>query len=226
MVPTMVLVADDSRDARRKEALHGLAGAVADRGEVPVVPVFGSSSEVNDTVRTIEGPIAVVPAFVAGGDLASAEMFAGLDLNGRVDACSTTPLGAVPSIVADLANRLLDSGWRKGDGVVLAADGGNDQGERQVVADVVRMLSRRLGSPVQIGYLNGWAPTVADAVDRLCRNRQARVSVAAWRLLEGADDGRLRSLGAASVTSPLWPSELVVDTLLAQHRAAKARLAA
>ncbi|MBB4933800.1 sirohydrochlorin ferrochelatase [Lipingzhangella halophila] len=226
MVPTMVLVADDLCDVHRKKALRGLAEAVADRGEAPVVPAFGSGPEVNETVRSTEGPIAVVPAFVAGGDLASAETFARLDLDGRVDACPTPPLGAVPSIVADLARRLHDSGWTLGDGVVLAADGANDQDERQEVTDVARMLSRRLRSPVQVGYLNGWAPTVADAVDRLRSGREPRVFVATWRLIDGADVERLHELGATSVTAPLWPSELVVDTLLAQHRLAKARLAA
>ncbi|MFC4564563.1 sirohydrochlorin chelatase [Nocardiopsis mangrovi] len=226
MVPTMVLVADDSRDAHRREALCDLAGAVADRGEAPVVPAFGSRAEVEAAVRAVSGPKVVVPTFVAGGDLASAELFAGLNLHHSADACSTAPLGAVPSIVADLASRLLDDGWTAGDGVVLAADGSTDQEERQTVTDVARMLSRRLQSPVQVGYLNAWAPTVTDALERLHRGGHRRVSVAAWRLVEGGDYDRLRDLGATSLTAPLWPSDIVVDTLLAQHRAAKARLAA
>lgn len=226
MVPTMVLVADDSCDAHRNRALHGLAAAVEGRQEAPVVSVFGPAPEVNDTVRIIEGPLAVVPAFVAGGDIASAAMFAQLDLEGRVDVCATPPLGAVPSIVADLACRLYASGWTRGDGVVLAADGANDQDERQVVTDVVRMLSRRLRSRVQVGFLNGWAPTVPDAVARLREGQSSRVSVATWRLVAGSDLERLHELGADSVTSPLWPAELIVDTLLAQHRAANARLSA
>ncbi|MUL40025.1 cobalamin biosynthesis protein CbiX [Streptomonospora sp. PA3] len=226
MVPTMVLVADDSQDTDRKEALRGLADAVAQRGEAPVVPAFGSGGEVSRAVHGVEGPMVLVPAFVAGGDLASSRVFSGLDLEGRLDACPTAPLGAVPSIVADLAGRLTDSGWVSGDGVVLAADGSTDQEERQVVTDVARMLSRRLGSAVQVGYLNSWAPSVGDAVERLQRNGSDRVAVAAWRLVEGRDYERLHETGAASVTAPLWPSDIVVDSLLAQHRAAKARLAA
>ncbi|CAM3684344.1 sirohydrochlorin chelatase [Nocardiopsis rhodophaea] len=229
MVPTMVLVADDSRDTHRRDALCDLAEAVADRGEAPVVPAFGSGPEVSETVRALDGPIVVVPAFLAGGDHASAEMFAELatlNLADRVDACPTAPLGAVPSIVADLANRLMETGWTRRDGVVLAADGGSAQEERHEVADVARMLSRRLGAPVQVGYTNGWAPSVPDAVERLRRNGHGRVSIATWRLVEGADCDRLRRLDDVSLTAPLWPSSLVVDTLLAQHRAAKARLAA
>ncbi|MDA8371254.1 MAG: cobalamin biosynthesis protein CbiX [Nocardiopsaceae bacterium] len=226
MVPTMVLVADDSQDTHRREALRGLADAVADRGEAPVVPAFGSGAEVKAAMGEVEGPMVVVPAFVAGGDLASARLFAGLNLDMRTDACPTAPLGAVPSIVTDLAGRLQDEGWVRGDGVVLAADGSTDQEERQVVTDVARMLSRRLQSPVQVGYLSTWAPTVADAMERLRRNGLRRISIAAWRLVDGADYERLRDLGGRSLTAPLWPSDIVVDTLLAQHRAAKARLAA
>ncbi|MBB6170259.1 sirohydrochlorin ferrochelatase [Nocardiopsis mwathae] len=222
----MVLVADDSRDTHRRDALCDLAEAVADRGEAPVVPAFGSGPEVSEAVRAVDGPIVVVPAFLAGGDHASAEMFAELNLDDRVDACPTAPLGAVPSIVADLAHRLLRAGWTRSDGVVLAADGGSAQEERSEVADVARMLSRRLAAPVQVGYTNGWAPSVPDAVQRLRRNGHDRVSIATWRLVEGADYDRLRCLDGVSLTAPLWPSSLVVDTLLAQHRAAKARLAA
>lgn len=224
MVPTMVLVADDSRDAHYREALCGLADAVAQRGEVPVTPAFGSPDEVGAMIRSIRGPKVVVPAFVAGGDVASAHLLSRLDLAHLENSCHTPPLGAVPSIVTDLATRLFDSGWRPGNGVVLAADGTTGTEERQVVMDVARMLSRRLTSPVQIGYLRTWAPSIFDAVDRLRRDGRENVAVAAWRLVDGPDFDLLRELDVTAMTAPLWPSELVVDTLLAQHRAAKGRL--
>lgn len=224
MVPTMVLVADDSRDTHRRRALHGLADAVADRGEAPVAPAFGSPDDVTAAVHAVRGPKVVVPAFVAGGDVASAHLLSRLDLGRMADACRTPPLGAVPSIVADLAGRLGVSGWSPSDGVVLAADGTTGVEERQAVMDVARMLSRRLGSPVQVGYLRTWAPSVSDAVDRLRRHGHDKVAVATWRLVEGSDSDLLRGLDATTVTAPLWPSELVVDTLLAQHRAFRKRL--
>ncbi|PSK97197.1 sirohydrochlorin ferrochelatase [Murinocardiopsis flavida] len=227
MVPTMVLAADGTRDANRWEALEGLAAAVADRGEAPVVAAFGPRSGFNAAVGAVEGPLVVVPAFVAGGDLASAEMLAGLDLGGRFDAYATAPLGAVPSIAADLARRLAAAGRRPGDGIVLAADGVHDDEERRQVTMVARMLSRRAQSPVQIGFLSANAPSVADAVQRLHRHGRRNVSVVAWQLLDGAAHERLQEeVEAQHVTAPLWPSEPIVDTLLAQHRAAKARLAA
>lgn len=224
MVPTMVLVADDSRDAHRREALCGLAEAVAERGEAPVTPAFGSPAEVSEAIRSIDGPKVVVPAFVAGGDVASARLLSRLDLARLEDSCQTSPLGAVPSIVADLATRLSDSDWKPEDGVVLAADGTTGTEERQVVMDVARMLSRRLASPVQVGYLRTWAPSVLDAVDRLRRNGRERVAVAAWRLVDSPDFDLLREFDVTTITAPLWPSDLIVDTLLAQHRAVKGRL--
>ncbi|WP_431868171.1 sirohydrochlorin chelatase [Nocardiopsis eucommiae] len=224
MVPTMVLVADDSRDAHRREALRGLAEAVAERGEAPVSAAFGSPDEVRAAIRAVRGPKVLVPAFVAGGDVASAHLLTQLDLGRMEDSCQTSPLGAVPSIVADLAGRLAESGRRPDDGVVLAADGTTGTEERQVVMDVARMLSRRLSTPVQVGYLRTWAPTVLDAVARLRRDGHDQVAVAAWRLVDGPDFDLLRRLDATAITAPLWPSELVVDTLLAQHRAAKGRL--
>ncbi|MEY9215412.1 cobalamin biosynthesis protein CbiX [Thermobifida halotolerans] len=229
MVPTMVLVADGTRDTRRKEALHDLAEAVADRREAPVQAAFGSPTELRAAVESIEGPLVVVPAFLAGSDAASTELLAGLDLDSRFDACATAPLGAVPSIVAQLVTRLHAEGWRPGDGVVLAADGGPElpgNSERRQVIDVARMLSRRVQTPVQVGYLHAWAPSVSDAVARLRRNGHDRVAVATWQLVDGADLHRLREIGATAVTAPFGPSPVVIDTLLAQHRAATARLAA
>jgi hypothetical protein len=88
------------------------------------------------------------------------------------------------------------------------------------------MLSRRLQTPVQIGYLREWAPSVTDAVARLRRNGHERVAVAAWQLVDGAELAELQDSGATTVTAPLGPSPVVVETLLAQHRAATARLAA
>ena len=224
MVPTMVLVADDSHDAQRREALHGLAEAVADRGEAPVAAAFGDPGEVAAALHSVRGPKVVVPAFVAGGDVASAHLISRIDFGGMPDACRTSPLGAVPSIVADLAVRLSDSGRGTGDGVVLAADGTTGAEERQIVTAVARMLGRRLGTPVQVGYLRTWAPSVSDAVDRLRRSGRENVAVAAWRLVDGPDFDLLRDLDVTAITEPLWPSDLVVDTLLAQHRAAKERL--
>ncbi|WP_017538378.1 sirohydrochlorin chelatase [Nocardiopsis halophila] len=229
MVPTMVLVADDAKDAHRAESLHELAGAVAGRGEAPVVPAFGAREEVQRELDAVDGPKVVVPAYVAGGCVDSAELYAALDLGAGPDAgggvCATAPLGAVPSVVGELAGRLADRGWTPGDGVVLAADGGESREERQSVAEVARMLSRRLRAPVQVGYVRAWAPTVADAVERLRGAGRGRVAVASWRLVADAGSERLNELDAL-VTPPLWPCANVVDTLLAKHRAATARLAA
>ncbi|WP_344975670.1 sirohydrochlorin chelatase [Salinactinospora qingdaonensis] len=226
MVPTMMLVADGSQDTHRMEALCDLADAVASRNEAPVATAFEPGQELNNTIESIDGPLVAVPAYLAGGDLASAELFSEVDLDNRFDACATSPLGAVPSIVGDIARRLDEAGWQQGDGVVLAADGSPDQEGRQEVTAVARMLSRRVHSPVQVAYVNAWAPSVADAVERLRRHGQQRVAVAAWQLLPSADDEQLRELDVTSVTTPLWPAGLVVDTLLARHRAAAARLAA
>ncbi|KUP96920.1 sirohydrochlorin chelatase [Thermobifida cellulosilytica] len=229
MVPTMVLVADGTRDVQRRAALHDLAEAVAERREAPVRAAFGTQEELRATVESTEGPLVVVPAFLAGSDAASTELLAGLDLSGRFDACTTAPLGAVPSIVAQLVTRLHAAGWQPGDGVVLAADGGMDlpgNSERRQVVDVARMLSRRVQTPVQVGYLHTWAPSVADAVARLRRNGHSRVAVATWQLVDGADLDGLREIDATAVTAPLGPSPVVVETLLAQHRAATSRLAA
>lgn len=224
MVPAMVLVADGSHDSDRMDALLGLAEAAAERNEAPIVPAF--DGRVNEVIGGLDGPMVAVPAFLAGEDGASAAMFAGLDLANRFDSCATEPLGAIPSIVANLARRLEEAGWEPGDSVVLAADGAVDTEARKHVATAARMLSRYTDTPVQVGYVGSWAPSVSDAVARLRRNGQNRVAVATWQLVRGADHERLLEMGATAVAGPLWPAEFVVEALLAQHRAATARLSA
>lgn len=229
MVPTMVLVAADSADRERVTALRELAEAAARRGEAPVVPAFGTVQEVHDVIAPIDGPVVTIPAFLAGGDAASAAVYGELDLSDRFDAFVTDPLGASPTVVANLARRLAEAGWRRGDGVVLAADRAADMAERRQIAAAARMLSRRVQTPVQIGYHSTWGPSVADAASRLRRNGHDRVAVATWRLLPGAEEAHLDDLnetGASSVSAPLWPAPFIVDTLLFQHRLATARLAA
>lgn len=226
MVPTMVLVADDARDTHRQQALRELATAIADRDEAPVVGAFGSLADVSETIRAIDGPLVLVPAFLAGGDQISAELLAQLDLSGRNDAYTLPPLGAVPSIIAELARRLQVHGWTHEDGVVLAADGCTGQEDRRVVTDVSHMLSRRLQAAVHVGYLNVWAPSVWHAAQRLRNNGHPQVTLANWCLVKGSRERNPSDLAASAMTDPLWPSPLIVDLLLARHRAGKARLAA
>lgn len=224
MVPTMVLVADGSHDGERLRSLEGLARTVSQRDEAVVIGAFeGNAARV---VEKIDGPVVVVPAFLAGEDSASATMAAELNLEERFDSCTIPPLGATPSVVSTLFRRLGEAGWRPGDGVVLAADGAVGAEERNEVSMAARRLSRYTRTPVQTGYVTAWGPSVDEAAERLRRIGYERVAVASWRLAGGGTDTRIAGAEVNAVSAPLWPTDFVVDALWARHRAAALRLSA
>jgi sirohydrochlorin ferrochelatase len=224
MVPTMVLVADGSHDGERLRSLQELSRAVSERDEAEVIGAFEGNAD--RVVEKIDGPVVVVPAFLAGEDAAGAAMVATMSLEERFDSCAIPPLGATPSVVSTLFRRLGEAGWRPGDGVVLAADGAVASEERNEVVMAARRLSRYTRTPVQTGYVSDWGPTVAEAAQRLRRVGYGRVAVASWRLAGGATDPRVTEVEASAVSAPLWPTDFVVDALWARHRAAALRLSA
>ena len=63
-----------------------------------------------------------------------------------------------------LADRLLESGWRSGDSVILAAAGTSDRSAQSDLRQTAAMLSALIGDRVELGYAATGAPTVAAAV--------------------------------------------------------------
>ncbi|MDS1272177.1 cobalamin biosynthesis protein CbiX [Lipingzhangella sp. LS1_29] len=226
--PSLVLVAADRGDAGRRQALDELARATERCAEAAVHRAFGSLAEVLATVESVSGPRVLIPVFLAGGDQASARMCAQLPptLSGNVIA--NDPLGVSPALIAHLAVRVREAGWEPGDGVVLLADAAGGAQQRRQVAVAAQMLRRHVDTPVHLAHARRGVSSARTAVHRLRRSGYRRVVLAPWRLVPGPEreERELRSAGADAVAAPLWPAQRVVDTVLAQHRMACARLAA
>lgn len=223
----MVLVAADDGDHRRSQALHDVARMTARQAEATVWPAFGAPQEIVATIESISGPRVLLPTFLVGGDPASADVCAQLAPPLRGDVLANDPLGPTPALVADLAHRLTEAGWRHNDGVVLVADGARNGQARREVAQAARMLGQRLDTPVHIAHARRGVSSARTAVHRLRRSGYRRIALAPWQLVSAGTqaDTELAAAGADVVAAPLWPSERVVETLLAQHRLARARLA-
>ena len=160
-----------------------------------------------------ESPVVVVPAFLVAGYHVRVDIPGQIRRSGR-RAILTRPLGtaAVPAAYA----RLLESGWRRGDPVVLAAAGSSDRAALAEVGAAAERLGRLVGGPVHVGYTATAAPRIADVVAGI----RGRVAVASWLLAPGRFHQVAARSGAATVAAPIGDHSLVADLVAARYHAA------
>ena len=236
--PALLLVAHGTREDAGAEVSGQLAEAVQRRlPEAPVrlafadvrpptvghvLPALLDALEVS-RVREVgaAAEVIMVPAFLAAGYHVRRDLPAQLAAAGVADRVRVTPvLGADPRLVAAAEARLRAAGWRRGDATVLAAAGSSDPSARAEVAAVARVLGRRLGCSVHVGYLAGGVPSVGELVTRLREERpggRRRVAVASWLLAPGVFQRRLLSAGADVSADPLGVRRGVVDAVLTRY---------
>ena len=239
--PALLLVAHGTREEAGAEVSRQLAEAVQRRlPEAPVRLAFadvrpptvghvlpallGATQASAAEVGAAEAgavEVILVPAFLAAGYHVRRDLPAQLAAAGVADRVRVTPvLGADPRLVAAAEARLRAAGWRRGDATVLAAAGSSDPGARAEVAAVARVLGRRLGCSVRVGYLAGGAPSVGELVTRLREERpgsRRRVAVASWLLAPGVFQRRLLAAGADVSADPLGVRRGVVDAVLTRY---------
>jgi len=193
----------------RKRSGVSLIGDVAERVslllgqpvQVAFVDVLGPSPAA--VLRSMgERPVTLVPAFLSRGYHVNADIPAGVLASGHPDVTVTEALGPSPELVRLLADRLIRSGWRDGDSVILAAAGTSDPAAQRDLHTAATWLSALLGARVELAYAATGEPRVADAVTAL-RRRGRRVVVASYLLADGLFQDRLRASGADVVTEPL-----------------------
>jgi len=210
---TLLLVAHGTRDPAGAAVIGRLAARV--RRRLPGVRVAVAYADVRapgvtTALRALPGPVVVVPAFLAAGYHVRVDIPGQLERSGR-PALLTPPLGlvAVPAAYA----RLVESGWRRGEPVVLAAAGSSDPAALASVEAAAERLGRLAGGPVRVGYAATAAPRIADVV----AGTRGRVAVASWLLAPGRFHRAAAQSGAAVVAAPL--GSLVADVVVARYRA-------
>ncbi|MEW5812139.1 MAG: sirohydrochlorin chelatase [Actinomycetota bacterium] len=200
-----VLVAHGTRKAQGVALIGDLADQVAATLGHPVhvafVDVIGPTpAEVLEAHA--DEPAVLVPAFLARGYHVSTDIPAHVRAS-RHEAVTVTPaLGPDPQLVRVLVDRLVESGWRTEDSVVLAAAGTSDPAALRDLHTTAAWLSATIGSRVELAFAATGEPRVADAVAAV-RTRDRRVVVASYLLSEGLFQDRLRDSGADMVTDPL-----------------------
>jgi sirohydrochlorin ferrochelatase len=172
------------------------------------------------------GPAIVVPAFLSRGYHVRTDIPAHVSASGHPDVKVTEALGPSPQVVRVLADRLVESGWRRDDSVILAAAGTSDPAARRDLHLTATWLSAITGSRVELAFAATGAPRVADAVSLLRRRGARRVVVASYLLSDGLFQDRLRASGADVVTEPLGICLGTVRLIANRFRRARVPVAA
>lgn len=226
---SLVLVAHGTRKQRGVEMVGDLASQVAamlgQTVHVSFVDVLGPTpSEVLASLD--EQPVVVVPAFLSRGYHVTSDIPAHVDASGHPDVTVTEALGPGPQLVRVLADRLIESGWRRDDSVILAAAGTSDPAARRDLHMMATGLSAITSSRVELAFAATGTPRVDEAVAALRRRGARRVVVASYLLSEGLFQDRLRASGADVVTEPLSLHPGLVRLIASRFRRARIPLAA
>jgi sirohydrochlorin ferrochelatase len=209
---SLVLVAHGTR----KPGGVAMVGELADRVShmlgrpvhVSFVDVLGPTpTEVLDSLPT-DGPAVVVPAFLARGYHVRVDVPDYVAASGHPAVTITQPLGPCPGTVRVLADRLVESGWRPGNSVILAAAGTSDPGAQTDLRRTAALLSAVTGDRVELAYAATGAPgsaeaTLTEAIAAQRRRSGRRLAVASYLLADGLFQDRLRDAGGDLVSEPL-----------------------
>ncbi|MCV7056397.1 sirohydrochlorin chelatase [Mycolicibacterium gilvum] len=202
---SLLLVAHGTRKRRGVSLIGDLAAQVSSALDRPVhvafVDVLGPTPA-ELLAATPDRPTVLVPAFLSRGYHVSSDIPDHVTASGHPDVTVTRALGPDPQLVRVLVDRLIESGWRPDDSVVLAAAGTSDRGAMRDLHTTAAWLSATIGSRVELAFAATGEPRIADAVAAL-RGRGRRVVVASYLLSEGLFQDRLRDSGADVVTDPL-----------------------
>jgi len=202
---SLMLVAHGTRKQQGVAMVGDLAEQVsATLGQtvhVSFVDVLGPTP--SDVLAQMDGPAIVVPAFLSRGYHVTSDIPTHVDASGHPNVTVTEALGPGPQLVRVLADRLIESGWRQDDSVVLAAAGTSDPGAQRDLHMMATGLSAITSSRVELAFAATGTPRVHEAVESLRQRGARRVVVASYLLSEGLFQDRLRDSGADVVTEPL-----------------------
>jgi len=153
--------------------------------------------------RAAARPAIVVPAFLSRGYHVRTDLPAHVAASGHPNVTVAPALGPSPQITQLLADQLVQTGWRPGDSVILAAAGTSDRRARADLRSAATLLATLIGSRVDLGFAATGDPDVRTAVAQARRRGANRVAVASYLLADGLFQERLYASGADLVTRPL-----------------------
>ncbi|WP_319458086.1 MULTISPECIES: sirohydrochlorin chelatase [unclassified Mycobacterium] len=225
-----ILVAHGTRKAHGVEMIGELAdrvsGVLGTRVRTAFVDVLGPTP--SDVLATLpdDVPAVLVPAFLSSGYHVRTDLPAQVEASGHRNTVVTEALGPSPAIARIVAERLLESGWRPSDSVVLTAAGTSDRNAQRDLRVTAAMVSAAIGQRAELAYAATGEHNVAHVVAGLRARGARRVAVASYLLADGLFQDRLRTSGADVVSEPLGTHPGVVRLVASRFRRALVPLAA
>ena len=225
-----ILVAHGTRKSDGVEMIGELADRVSDllgrRVRTAFVDVLGPTP--SEVLRTLpdDVPAVLVPAFLSSGYHVRTDLPAHVEASGHRNAVLAPALGPSPAIARIVAERLVESGWRPSDSVVLTAAGTSDPNAQRDLRITAALVSAAIGQRAEVAYAATGEHDVADAVARLRAHGARRVAVASYLLADGLFQDRLRTAGADVVSEPLGTHPGVVRLVASRFRRALVPVAA
>ena len=152
----------------RKPAGVAMVGDLAERVSVLLnrqihvafVDVIGPTPQELLEALPADRPVTVVPAFLASGYHVRVDLPAHVAASGHQAVTVTAPLGPCPHTVQVMAQRLVESGWRPGDSVVMAAAGTSDAHALSDLRHTAALLSAVIGDRVELAFAATGEPRV------------------------------------------------------------------
>lgn len=218
----------------RKPSGVALVGQIADRvaatlGEpvdVAFVDVVGPSPAAVLQCAT-DRPAILVPAFLSRGYHVRSDIPEHVRASAHPGVIVAAALGPDPQLARVMVDRLIESGWRPGDSVILAAAGTSDRGALSDLHLTATWLSALTGGRVELAFAATGEPRIGAAVAAArTRRPRRRVVVASYLLSEGLFQDRLRASGADIVTDPLGTHPGLIRLIVNRFRRARLPLAA
>ena len=225
MTPSLVAVAHGTRDPQGPDTVERLMAQV--RRRLQGVPVHTSYVELNEpsfeqVMSERHEPTVVVPLLLSTG------YHTNVDLPRMVELASgpvriARPLGPHPLLAALMCRRLLASGARPGDAVVMVAAGSRDGDGLADSLAAGRLLQSHWGAPVRVAHLSGNGERVVDVVDAHWHDGHRRIAAVPYLLAPGyflrKARAQVTAAGCTSMADPLGSDRLVADLVVRRYSA-------
>jgi len=218
--PELVLVAHGTRHPAGLRTIGEIAAAVSEHvGPVRTAFVDVLGPNPREVLADSTRPAVVVPAFLASGYHVNTDLPARVLESGHSATAIAPALGPDPALAEVMHARLVAAGWRRGDGVVMAAAGSSDPVAHRDLLRAATLLSELVGD-AHLGFVATGAPRVTDVVARMRGAGHRRVFIASYLLAPGVFHSRLGDCGATGVADPLGAHPAVVQLLASRFMAA------
>jgi sirohydrochlorin ferrochelatase len=219
---TLVALAHGTRHPAGARTIQALVARV--RYRLPDVPVRTAYVEVQrpslgEVLADVQGSAVVVPLLLAHGPTGHPDATNGCPV--------AEPLGPDRLLAEVLAARLVASGARPGQPVVLVAAGSPDPCAQGDTARAARLLEEVWRGPVRAAHLTGRGERMSEVVDAFDRLGVAPPAVAPYLIGPGELHGKARedarSLGLTTVADVLGDHPMVAEAIARRYRATVAR---